>query len=74
MEAFNADTTDVYLSYLPLPHIFERMVQVGMDEVACADVGDLLVVRRGLRAGKHGVRCVRSGLREKDFCGGGHVR
>ncbi|CAM9583383.1 unnamed protein product, partial [Ectocarpus sp. 12 AP-2014] len=28
METFNADSTDVYLSYLPLPHIFERMVQV----------------------------------------------
>lgn len=28
MQVFNADTTDVYLSYLPLPHIFERMVQV----------------------------------------------
>lgn len=28
MQAFNATSADVYLSYLPLPHIFERMVQV----------------------------------------------
>ncbi|CAM9555858.1 unnamed protein product, partial [Hapterophycus canaliculatus] len=36
MEAFNADTTDVYLSYLPLPHIFERMVQTGFLNVGAS--------------------------------------
>ncbi|CAM9837072.1 unnamed protein product [Ectocarpus sp. 6 AP-2014] len=36
METFNADSTDVYLSYLPLPHIFERMVQVAILNVGAA--------------------------------------
>eukprot|EP00752_Nemacystus_decipiens_P010605 g9443.t1 len=38
MQAFDADTTDVYLSYLPLPHIFERMVQIAVFNVG-ASVG-----------------------------------